>query len=453
MINVTQTPYSANAQMPYSSNDTAEFRSQTMHQDSNGIGLHGCSFPLSKRGSLSLFQARKSFTSMEEKRVAYSPSSPKNILQSHGDNLNWAWTVESNAVPTIPHYYPIERNSLETSNLSVECITNRISDFLRIHSITSSYRSETGRVDCMSPSLLKFVIQLWRVTNKSLKKKSFMVEVQRRQGCGIEMHNIRSALYKSILTGEQAKSSSQIGNQGLKCPSETLRMDIVDARNSSTEAMGISLRLLENGKLDQNRLGLESLCALTNPTVVSHNDAFLVSKAIIVGEEPLGTRLRRCLLVHLQNNNASVLPYQIRNSNDQEDSCNFDLKDAGNFAIGTDAALHQIALEILANALQVLLLKSQKENQENTIGICSDSWSPVIKTLKFNIRDFNLRPHASALSAKCIRLLADARQDLAIRILASDVQLVCSLQQAHNFGVARHSNLARESKSLLDQMG
>jgi hypothetical protein len=92
----------------------------------------------------------------------------------------------SNQLLPVPTFHPLEQTAVTIENLALDTATSRISKFMKNHSITCSYHSEERFVDCMTDSLLKFVVQLWQGNNNFI-----IMEVQRRQGRCIEIGKLR----------------------------------------------------------------------------------------------------------------------------------------------------------------------------------------------------------------------------------------------------------------------
>merc|ERR1712232_191324 len=108
-----------------------------------------------------------------------------------------------------------------------------------------SYRAESGRIDCVTTGgTLKFVIQLWKQSESDDECcnddcAQFILEVQRRRGCSIEMKNVRRGLFHMVLTGEMATPSKFGVGKKFPCQPKFLKMSTI---NFTTQAMPLSMK-------------------------------------------------------------------------------------------------------------------------------------------------------------------------------------------------------------------
>jgi len=133
----------------------------------------------------------------------------------------WMWRVAASVVPPVPSHAPLERTSIPIRDVPLQDVTARISEFMKLNSVSCSYHHEQARVDCLTSYGLKFVVQLWRSqkTNKDsiVDDKDYLddadndpedglivLEVQRRRGCSIRMRSVRKMLYKAVLRDSTA---------------------------------------------------------------------------------------------------------------------------------------------------------------------------------------------------------------------------------------------------------
>lgn len=123
--------------------------------------------------------------------------------------LDSYWTI-----PDIPEHFSLERSSLKMNKKSFNQVMDRLNFFLLSRfDMKCSYHMSDGRIDCRvktgDSSTIKFIIQLWKCSmqnHRSNSSEGFILEVQRRRGCSIEMKIIRKELFQAVLFSENTAS-------------------------------------------------------------------------------------------------------------------------------------------------------------------------------------------------------------------------------------------------------
>lgn len=375
-------------------------------------------------------------------------SNAKTILSSHNNNnhddartfqssktTSWGWNIQASTIPSLPMYYMLEQTSVTLRDTPVLQLENRLAEFLRIQSISYTVDATSCRFDCVTSNMLKFVVQFWRVQGDVDPNQAVTLELQRRQGSVLEMQSIRRKLWKAVLTGEQQQSidDDQINNK----PLPDAIMAEVDANYDHdagrADALDICLRLLESPCCDQIRLGLESLRMLTQPTIVSWQDAMVVSRAVCFGEGEghFGARLQTALASH----------FRIAAAADQCMALDYEYtKD------------HNMGLAVLASALQMV---AQDTDAPGDMDFAGAFWEPVIGDLYYNVQRAVEKPNEAAISARCIRLIGAVKKtstttsELILSSPSKAAGLRSCLTQAHRHGQRFHLLLEKESQKLL----
>merc|ERR1712151_543296 len=162
--------------------------------------------------------------------------------------------------------------------MGVDVVCGRISNYMKSNSIHCTYQDDLGRVNCTTDNLLSFSVQLWK------KNSDIVIEIQRTQGCAIAMHTTRQSLIQTIQHGHHQDQGQQ---QAVKQTSPEMsrflqQLPMPSSQDSSCveTCLEICQDLLNSDLLDQNRLGLESLGILTDPSKTQF--AQEVSKQVII---------------------------------------------------------------------------------------------------------------------------------------------------------------------------
>jgi hypothetical protein len=112
------------------------------------------------------------------------------------------------------------------------------------------------------------------------------------------------------------------------------------------------------------------------------------------------------------------------------------------------SVMHNLALQALANALQVFV--NLKEEATLELDESSRFWRDISSALAFDLTDAHSRPQDAALAAKCIALLEDLNPESCGRMFVED-QMLPSLLEANEYGKVHHLALERESQKLIDK--
>lgn len=376
----------------------------------------------------------------------------------------FVWKIDTSLLPSLPQHAPIERSSLRVRDIPLDRITARISNFLRVNSISSCYSSEEpGRVDCLTCNCIKFVIQLWKDEDGS-----FVVEVQRRRGCGIRMRHLRNCLCKTIVSGEQCHCHQNCCEIQLPRPSKGLEEKICNEllckerqnqeqskRRRASDGQLACLDLLESDKLDEKRLGIECLLGMTDP---KSGSGIEVARALVYNEGAIALRLRQAFLDFLSaklctsevdgdwsSKDASVRTG--RTVSTVEDASMFEILAPPPRTDVTDA--HVLALTALVNCLELMDVHEQDylTNESIKLQLWSPFWCRVLEVLVYNLHESSSQPLEAALSAKCIRILESLEPERISTFIGTVVAPL--LKPAHEFGKAHHWSLEKESQDLV----
>jgi len=336
--------------------------------------------------------------------VAFTSNNPAIAVNSANRNSssttshNFAWKVE--ALPQVPIYHPLERTAVTfgDEDPSLDVITQRISNFMKDESIFCNYQD--ARVVCSTSACLHFSVQLWQ------KNGNTVMEIQRKQGCSIRMQSLRQRLKDCILFDEDITSKTQ--DQG-DCPpslkQQLARMvPAVPASEQQGCCMELCQKMLSSNLVDQNRMGLESLCILTDASKVQ--DATTPSDKVLLDS----------------NLQMSLLQY---------------------FASAADD-LHLLALKALTQALEASASSSKMD-------LKAVFWQTVLQALYQHIQRPHERPLEAAYAIKAVRLLsAKCPECLEILQRQHSLPVTAFLQIAHEFGKQHSASLEQEALQFLN---
>jgi hypothetical protein len=367
---------------------------------------------------------------------------PRRRASGNGINeeSHWTWKLREDDIRPLPMYQSVDRECLELS-MSIETILAKVANFLRIKSISCFFHPEASKIECRTPSLLRFQVYFWRRSDSII-----ILELQRRQGCVIEMHRLRRSLFYAVLTGEEPNSDvmgtyATVSRNSI-CPiirkmyqedTRTKTSEAESQKEACNEDLEMCHDLLESNLEDQNRLGMESLMFLTDKAVVATTTALQVSRALVLGQGLCAESLREELLFYFR---AVKSVDDTRPNEDEAFVCE---------EIHNVAAMHNLALRALRNALK--LIAGLDGINSGDIDLSSAFWKTILGSILYNITEAIRLPQEAALSTKCIALLEQiAHEDISCWI---ENNLLPALIKAYKFGKAHNLELEQESGSLL----
>jgi hypothetical protein len=340
-------------------------------------------------------------------------------------------------------YQSLDRACLELS-MSIETILAILANFMRVKSISCFFHPEASKIDCRTPSQLRFEVYFWRRSDSKV-----ILELQRRQGCVIEMHSLRRSLFCAVLTGEEP-NSDEMGrcatvSRKSVCPlikklyQEDTKIKTSEAesqKEACNEDLEMCHSLLESNLEDQNRLGIESLLFLTDTAVVKTTTALQVARALVLDKGVCAESLRDELLFYFR----AVKSVEGRDDTWPNDDEAVNFEESHNVA-----AMHNLALRALGNALKLIAGLDGIASED--IDLSSDFWKTILGSILYNIKEAIRLPQEAALSAKCINLLEQISHEDVSRWIENN--LLPALLQAYKFGKAHNLELEQESGSLL----
>lgn len=346
------------------------------------------------------------------KPMGFAPTQHTNTTMASTSNAattrtqapaNFVWKVHQ--VSTVPAYHPLERTAVIFSNDEhpLDLITGRISGFMKEHSIFTDYQDDMARVLCSTNSCLHFSVQLWKKDSSST-----VMEIQRRQGCSILMQSLRNQLKETILMGPQQANKTH--EDTAKCPvylqKQLVRMvPAIPSSAEGTSCMDICQEMLSSTLQDQNRMGLESLCVLTNASKVQ--DPQESCEKVLQDES-----LQSLLISYFA-------------------------------AADSEANLHLLALKAVAQALE-------NAGETAKIDVSSVFWKTVLETQYQHIQRPHERPIEASLSIKSLRF-ACGRDPEVLNMLQRkhSLPVVMFLQIAQEFGQQHNRTLEQEAKLFM----
>jgi hypothetical protein len=380
------------------------------------------------------WDSTQSYHKKEETGFSWPPS-PKSIRETsldaeeifslpkmREDTKQWEWQL--NTVSPLPMFYPIQEwNTLTVDDLSLNIITARISEFLRLHSIAADYNDQQGSVRCRTLSRVEFAINIWQNRKKT---PAFLVHIQHVSGCSMQLNRLQAELRRAILNPgmdeifyrSSGGSCGDVGGALFRSIDMNIREGEMEPALITTDEeppLELCRRLLSSQQWCERRLGLESLVILTDQ-----------SKTI-----PSAVREASSAVLFDSNCQRFLKGYLSMPASDGTDHYGYA---SGNYVL---------ALQIIAQSLQCFNIASRKRvaSSENRL-----FWQPVLAALSNNIQNAASRPLEACLSVQCLEELNDIPQALS-PIDANNLDE--RLHNAHQFGIQHNASLETETKRLI----
>lgn len=353
----------------------------------------------------------------------------------------WTWNVTLKDLTPRPQFHPpLQRTALIFDDMPVRTIAARISQFNKANSIGCSY--QTSRVESTTPDLLKFSVHLWAGSENESDNDSnssgttVIMEVQRLQGCSIQMQGVRKRLIQYVKTGDDTSHGYTTSRCGHDVPSRLVQRIHVrfgrpntkkqEATRKSdqccTDALSVCLDLLKSDKIDQNCLGMESLAIISDRSRVQLADATRMARSLVYGEG----------CPQLQDAFHDLF---LRSLGDTEH-------------VGYPTACY--AMKTLRNSLEILLYSKQQTSgsgRPKTIDLLSSFWREIINNLVYCVEVARKCTQKAALAARCLWLIENLAST-SLSLLPEYQNLPLLVLAACDHGKAFHSSLERDSSLL-----
>jgi len=389
------------------------------------------------------------------------PSSITGLPTSQGNESESNWNVKDNWNRALPSFYPLEETNCLVKNTAPSIVSGRISDCCRLLSVQADFDDVAGTASLKTGEHVEIHLSLWSGADE--EPECVVVEAQRRTGDPIKFHEYT----RYLLNAAQGKFDTD--------NISAARSLIVDKKHSATKSKGdkslsaveIAAKLLKKDRLDARRLGMESLCFLTDPSRTGVDTALVASRAVLFGSaendseddvefqaDELG--IREAILSLIQYGRLSESSECAIESESDEESTKVNDEDK-NF----NDVLHNLALAVLSNALEVLekygaddapcseaqLSQATNDFLKETEEI---SQRELIDSLLKVLGQAESKPHDACLSAQCLRPLLQASKKA--RRKARDMNAKQIVATALEVGTRTHVKLQTESMSVLQAL-
>lgn len=428
------------------------------------------------------------------------------------------WQVKDDALRDVPSFYPLEKSSKFVSDKPSD-IANRISDCCRVMSVQACFDNDLATADLKTSEHVEIHITLWKssssndTTTSSSRTPVTIVEAQRRKGDAVTFykycHSLLSAAdgkfsYEEYFQADREeevkiakqetliqgiKEQKRLNHQNLKNGEAASGSDenngnpFLAEGESSLLALEIAASLLKKDRMDARQLGMETLCLLTDPTKSGIETALLASKVVLFGAVDAGNELlledddympaedlgvREAILSLVQ---FGRLGEYIDFEEEEDAGANLHAEEKE-----FNALLHNLALAVLANALDVLeqhgnemarigsnanpdasnvavarAAATEETSSTNTNAFLEEtkeiSKRELLSTLLNVLGRAESKPHDACLSAQCLRSLFQASKKAKRK--ARDLNAKQIVNTALDVGRRSHVKLENETKKIM----
>lgn len=383
--------------------------------------------------------------------------------------------IQSNWAPKelrpVPAFYPLERSSRVVED-EVSEVVARVSEANRVLSVHAVYCNETATASLLTAENVEMQLSLWKTGG------GIAVELQRRKGDSIAFHRYsRYLLDAAVGDFDPYDHVEKHGEQMDVIYSKKIQrlLSLETGKEAASElenaiiAIEIAHGLLMKDRMDARQLGLESLCLLTDPNKTGIKTALIASRVVLLGtaqDLETGTNQDDDLMFDegpFQEIRQTILSLiQLRRIGDADE---FDTAQSEEEEHIT--TLHNLALAVLANALDVIENEDQSEHDveaedyrprartsseticENFLIDASEASGDkeMIKTLISELGKAGDKPHNACLSAKCIGSLCRASDKARRR--AKELGAKTVVQTALEVGTRTHLKLEKECERVI----
>jgi len=400
----------------------------------------------------------KSTSTEHARAIAPPPTTGSNESQSN-------WNVKDDWRRSVPSFYPLEKSNRTVKGATASVVSGRVSDCCRLLSVQAEFDDKAGTASLTTAEHVEIHLSLWSAGGDG-EPACIIVEAQRRTGDPIKYHQyIRHIL-------DAAQGTFNAVNVG----SSNLKTDVMDKKekgssqsndDKSLSALEIAAILIKKDRMDARRLGMESLCFLTDPSRTGVDTALVASRAVLFGSaqndndddveflaDELGVREAILSLVQYGRlNESNDMP---PDSDSDEDTTRIHDEEKS-----FNDILHNLALAVLSNALEVLEThgddfapSSESKLSQATNDFLKESKEishrELIDSLLNVLGQAEAKPHDACLSAQCLRSLLQASKKA--RRKARDMNAKQIVATALEVGQRTHVKLQTETLGVLREL-
>jgi hypothetical protein len=423
-------------------------------------------------------------SSMPVKPVAKRPNT---AMKQPSNPTITNWTVPDANVRNVPSFYPLEKSSRFIQD-SPANIASRISDCCRLLSVQAVFNDDLATADLTTEDHVDIHLTLWRGdsevpapnndgsgvagaasaglqdANAAPPVNITIVEAQRRKGCAVVYHRYCRNILDAAQGCFTADDASCKPRQEQYPRVEALRKEkeAVEGENSLL-ALEIAASLLSKDRMDARRLGMESLCLLTDPTKTGMDTALLASQVVLFGnvqEENLDDDAAEFIPDELGIREAilSLVQFGRLGENGDFDSDSEDDVAKGSAEDEFNQILHNLALAVLANALDVLETHGKKIAAESSSDAKPSATTFLEESKEMTNRELlssllsvlgnaESKPHDACLSAQCLRSLFQASKKAKRKAKEFNAKQI--VMTALDVGRRTHVKLENETQRII----
>lgn len=393
-------------------------------------------------------------------------------------------------VRTVPAFYPLEKSSrfIEDDHLAV---ASRLSECLRVLSVHATYNDEIATASLVTGENVEMHLSLWRTSGAEGSKypAGIVVELQRRKGDSIVFHRYSRYILDAAM-GEfnasefQKATGGDVAHMYTKKAERMLKMQTgktaANEEESAIIAVEIAHGLLMKDRMDARQLGLESLCLLTDPAKTGITTALIASHVVLLGTAQGATctsddsvifdespfhEIRETILSLVQLRRIGD-ETELSEGEDEKELEDDDFEGQHSQEREHMSLLHNLALAVMANALEVVENIDSRDSEPETTDTkprarvdSSDITSAfmnegmeitskeILSTLISELGKAAKTPHNATLSAKCLSSLMGASDDARRRAKELGAKNVVST--ALDVGVRTHAKLETECNKVV----
>jgi hypothetical protein len=348
--------------------------------------------------------------------------------------------------------------------------------------VQAKYNNETATANLLTSENVEMHLSLWKAPERS-HRKGIVVELQRRAGDSIAFHRYSRTILDSAMGLIEARNIEPEIADDIMYSKKVQRLLAMELKNQNLQehenaiiAIEIAHGLLMKDRMDARQLGLESLCLLTDPRKTGYITAVLTSHVVLLGSTQ-GVEIPGVLDQQSADIMVDEGPFQeiragilslVQFSRIGEDT---ELEE-DEMDLSPDKEhmmlLHNLALAVLANALDVIENPDRYDNEPedtkprarlrtassndvtNEFLQKTEESHPdqdILKTLISELGNATHKPHNATLSAKCIGSLCRASDEAKRRAKELGAKRVVST--ALDVGVRTHLKLETECKKVV----
>lgn len=239
---------------------------------------------------------------MQDHLISYVPSTTqvKELLPPKAPS---SWAIDK--LRRLGYYHPLDPFHLSFPKNQLNHVLGRLTDCFRAMSCRVSYEADLLSAACLTMEQVEFQVSMFIDRTDA---ENILLEVQRRAGDSYTFHHDYAQAIRKAVQGQPVEEKTMDMDIDLGLSLEKLSQSMA-TDDDITVAIELATALVLADRLDECRLGMESLEALTDISKTGQSTARKVSRALVMPQDEISRKLSEAMKEFLLEKSEENLSY------------------------------------------------------------------------------------------------------------------------------------------------